>query len=206
MGWGGSYPDSYSYIDYSLTISDILNDKFPSQSSSYRVKSVDLYSGFGKSSNTQFYNVPLTNSLSAINKIDNMTASGATAAYQGILTGTQLLAAGNPNSSDEDEQEAYDNKVKMLLIFSDGKESPNKGILDKLVDEGMCNRARSVIPGLYIGFIGIDYNAGGIQAFRKCVNDESTDIINVGNLDELIEKIEELIQNGSKSNGFTKLY
>lgn len=206
MGWGGSYPDSYSYIDYSLTISDILNDKFPSQSSSYRVKSVDLYSGFGKSSNTQFYNVPLTNSLSEINKIDNMTASGATAAYQGILTGTQLLAAGNPNSSDEDEQEAYDTKVKMLLIFSDGKESPNKGILDKLVDEGMCNRARSVIPGLYIGFIGIDYNAGGIQAFRKCVNDESTDIINVGNLDELIEKIEELIQNGSKSNGFTKLY
>ncbi|GAL21067.1 protein TadG [Vibrio maritimus] len=183
-----------------------MNDKFPSQSSSYRVKNVDLYSGFGKSSNTQFYNVSLTNTLSDINKIDNMTASGSTAAYQGILTGTQLLAAGNPNSSDEDEQEAYDNKVKMLLIFSDGKESPNKGILDKLVDEGMCNRARSVIPGLYIGFIGIDYNAEGIQAFRKCVNDENTDIINVGNLDELIEKIEELIQNGSKSNGFTKLY
>lgn len=211
MGWSG-YPDSDAYIDYALTVSDMENNKYPTQSSHYRVNKVKLYSGYGSNKNSQFNNVPLTNSLSEIEKINKMKAEGSTAAYQGILAGTQLLAAGNPHASDKEEQEKYDSKVKMLLIFSDGEEYPRPydpkipTILEKLVDQGMCDQARSLIPDLYIGFIGIDYNAQGISAFRKCVNDEKTDIINVTNLNDLIDKIEELIRNGSKSNGFTKLY
>jgi tight adherence protein G len=204
--YGSNYPDTNDYIDYSNTINDVLNDKFSVMSTSYRVKGVGLYRGYGYPKNTQFYNVPLTNSLKEISKIDKMTADGSTAAYQGILTGVQLLAAGNPNSSDKDEQEAYQSKVKMLLIFSDGAESPHPTILKNLVKEGMCDKARTLIPGLYIAFIGIDFDANEIEAFEQCVNNPQQDIIKVGNLADLIAKIEELIKNGSKSNGFTKLY
>ncbi|WP_234493853.1 TadE/TadG family type IV pilus assembly protein [Vibrio maritimus] len=204
--YGSKYLDEPNYIDYQKTVSDMLNDKFPGQSSNYQVKSTNLYGGFGSKSNDQFFNVPLTSQLTEINKINKMEASGATAAYQGILTGVQLLSQGNPNSSDSEEQEAYDSKIKMLLIFSDGEESPDPKILKNLVSAKMCDTARQYIPGLYIGFIGVDFDAENIPAFRQCVNDETTDIINVGNLNELIEKIEELIKNGSKSSGFTKLY
>jgi tight adherence protein G len=203
---GERYPDTHNYIDYELTVSDMLSDKYIDQSSKYLVNDVNLYTGYGLSENEQFKNIPLTNSLSEIDQINQMKASGDTAAYQGILKGTQLLAAGNPNSPSEDEQEAYQSKVKMLLIFSDGVEVPDPTILQTLVDTGMCDRARSLIPGLYIGFIGIDFDADKIMAFENCVNNKETDIIKVTNLDDLIAKIEELIKNGSKSNGFTKLY
>ncbi|WP_418641439.1 TadE/TadG family type IV pilus assembly protein [Vibrio chaetopteri] len=203
---GSNYPDVNAYIDYTETVTDMLSDKFPQYSTTYRVNDVNLYEGYGYESNSQFYNVPLTSSLTSINRINQMEADGATAAFQGILKGVQLLAEGNPHSSDQDEQDIYLSKVKMLLIFSDGQESPHPKILENLVASDMCNSARKLIPGLYIGFIGIDFDADLIDAFRQCVNNPEQDIIKVGNLNDLIAKIEELIKNGSKSNGFTKLY
>jgi tight adherence protein G len=122
------------------------------------------------------------------------------------LRGAQILHDGDPNSSDDEEQQAYNKKIKMLLILSDGQESPNNGILKGLVDRGMCNKAREEIPGLYIGVIGIDFRASQQSGFQDCVVDPNEDIIDVSNLDELIEKIEELIRKGSKTSGITKLY
>ncbi|MGV2987190.1 TadE/TadG family type IV pilus assembly protein [Vibrio sp. E150_011] len=198
--------DVEKYVDYQATVSEMLENKFPDNKSKYRVDSNLLYSGFGSSSTSQFTTIDLTNSATEVAAVNNMSANGSTASFQGILRGLQILADGNPNSDDEDEQEAYDNKIKMLLILSDGQESPNNGILSGLVNGGLCDDARTLIPGLYIGIIGIDFSSSNVKEFQKCVIDPDEDIIDVSNLDELIEKIEELIRKGSKTSGTTKLY
>ncbi|CAH0529682.1 TadE/TadG family type IV pilus assembly protein [Vibrio hippocampi] len=200
--------DTYNYVDFDLSVSQMMVDKYSSANlnTAFRIDDNDLYSGFGQSSQKQFWNVELTNNISNLETIDEMVASGNTAAFQGILTGIQYLAKGDPNSDDDEIQEEYDNKVKMLLILSDGQESPDNGVLSGLVDAKLCDKARENIPGLYIGIIGIDFEADTQSGFQDCVLEPDEDIINVNNLDELIEKIEELIAKGAKTNGVTKLY
>ena len=203
---GDSFADVYPYVDLSASVSGMFTDKSALKSNYYSVNSVKLFSGHGDSNSSQFYNIPLTNNLSDLEVISSMWAQGRTAAFQGILRGAQLLYDGNPNSADEEEQQAYNNKIKMLLILSDGQESPNNGLLKGLVNAGMCDEARDKIPGLYIGIIGIDFSASKQSGFQDCVIDSTEDIIDVTDLDELIEKIEELIRKGSKASGITKLY
>ncbi|MEZ9309487.1 pilus assembly protein TadG, partial [Vibrio cyclitrophicus] len=91
------------------------------------------------------------------------------------------------------------------FVVTDGQESPNNGILGGLVDAGMCDKARELIPGLFIGVIGIDFQASQQSGYQDCVVD-TEDIIDVSNLDQLKESIEELIRRGAKSNGVTQLY
>ncbi|MDA0109928.1 pilus assembly protein [Vibrio sp. La 4.2.2] len=200
------YVDSYKYVDFSATVSQMMTNHFPTVSTYYRVDRNNLYWGFGDSSFNQFHNISLTNNIDNLAPLSSMRASGSTAAFQGILRGAQILADGNPNSTDLKEQQAYNQKIKMLLILSDGQESPNNGILRGLVNAGMCNKARQQIPGLYIGVIGINFQASQQSGFQDCVVDPNEDIIDVSNLDELIKKIEELIRKGSKTSGITKLY
>lgn len=69
----------------------------------------------------------------------------------------------------------------------------------------MCGKARELIPGLFIGVIGIDFQASQESGYQDCVVD-TEDIIDVTNLDQLKESIEELIRRGAKSNGVTQLY
>lgn len=215
LGLGNNYStyntEQYKYVDFDLSIDEMMSEHFPSLKTHYRVDNNLLYSGFGSNTGNQFKNIALTNNVENLSPIDSMWAGGSTAVFQGIMRGVRMLADGNPNSDDEEEQEAYDKKVKMLLILSDGQESPNNGILNSLVSPGggklgICDKAREVIPGLYIGVIGVDFAASHSRGFKDCVLDEDEDIIDVKNLDELIEKIEELIRKGSKSSGVTKLY
>lgn len=198
--------DVYNYVDLPTSVSTMFTDKSGLQPDFYGVNGTDLFNAHGSSNSSQFKNIRLSNKLSDLNPINSMWADGGTAAFQGILRGAQILHDGDPNSSDDEEQQAYSKKIKMLLILSDGQESPNNGILKGLVDRGMCNKAREEIPGLYIGVIGIDFRASQQSGFQDCVVDPNEDIIDVSNLDELIEKIEELIRKGSKTSGITKLY
>ncbi|HHC6585713.1 TPA: TadE/TadG family type IV pilus assembly protein [Vibrio parahaemolyticus] len=198
--------DVYNYVDLPTSVSTMFTDKSGLKPNFYGVSGTRLFNAHGSSNSSQFYNIQLSNKLSDLDSIKSMWADGGTAAFQGILRGSQVLHDGNPNSTDEEEQQAYNKKIKMLLILSDGQESPNNGILKGLVDNGMCNKARAEIPGLYIGIIGIDFRASQQSGFQDCVVNPSEDIIDVSNLDELIEKIEELIRKGSKTSGITKLY
>jgi tight adherence protein G len=205
------HTERYSYVDFSASIDEMMINHFPATGTQYRVDNNRLYSGFGSGSGGQFNDIALTNNIQNLSNIESMWAGGSTAVFQGIIRGAQMLAAGNPSSDDEEVQEAYDNKIKMLLILSDGQESPNNGILNSLVTpgggkQGICDKAREVIPGLYIGVVGIDFRASHSEGFQQCVADKDEDIIDVNNLDELIEKIEELIRKGSRSSGVTKLY
>ena len=94
----------------------------------------------------------------------------------------------------------------MLFVLTDGQESPNNGILGNLVKAGMCDKARELIPGLFIGVIGIDFQASQQSGYQDCEVDDNLDIIDVTDLDQLKESIEELIRRGAKSNGVTQLY
>ena len=198
--------DVYNYVDLSTSVSTMFTDKSGLKPDFYSVSGTSLFNAHGSSNSSQFSNIRLSNKLSDLDPINSMWADGGTAAFQGILRGSQVLHDGDPNSSDQEEQQVYNKKIKMLLILSDGQESPNNGILKGLVDRGMCNKAREEIPGLYIGVIGIDFRASQQSGFQDCVVDPNEDIIDVSNLDELIEKIEELIRKGSKTSGITKLY
>ncbi|MDP5253166.1 MULTISPECIES: pilus assembly protein TadG-related protein [unclassified Vibrio] len=212
---GSSYPDQNEYVDFETTVSDLFNNKFNSSYQTfYDVDDVELFSGFGDDDYDQFYNIELTNSLTAIDAINDMEAAGSTAVYQGIIRGLQVLNAGHPgDNATEDEALAYSEKVKMLLIVTDGEESPNNSIFVDLVDSGVCDAARVAIPGLYIGVIGVDFEPGGslYQAYVDCASsgegDDGADHIYVATSSEqLVEYIEELIAKGAASSGRTALY
>lgn len=198
-------PDQFKYIDFKGTVSDMFNEKSRSKSNFYSITDVNLYTGAG-GTDTEFRNIRLTNDLLDLEAIQSMGVEGNTAAYQGILKGLQVLKQGQPTiDADEEVQQAYQNKNKMLLILSDGQET-NERIINELVKNKMCDKAREDIPGLYIGVIGIKFSASDQNGFKECVENEDEDIIDVSNLNELIEKIEELIMKGSRGLGITRLY
>ncbi|MCG9543704.1 pilus assembly protein [Vibrio sp. Isolate33] len=220
------YPDNTDYVDYQASVDHLLTNKvtvdLPVQTPKlkrtyYQIEGVELYKGYGSSADDQFNNIALTNNLISLLGVNvdgtshstygvyDMKAGGSTAAFQGMLRGFQLLAVGKPETNDPDEIEDYNNKLKMLFVLTDGQESPNNGIFGGLVDAGMCDKARELIPGLFIGVIGIDFQASQQSGYQDCVLD-SKDIIDVTNLEQLKESIEELIRRGAKSNGVTQLY
>lgn len=199
--------DAYNYVDFPTSVSTMFTDKSGLKSNFFgAADDTRRFYGYGSTISSQFYTIQLSNKLSDLDSIKSMWPDGLTAAFQGILTGFQVLHDGDPNSTDEDEQQAYNKKIKMLMILSDGKENPKNGILEGLVDNGMCDKARAEIPGLYIGVIGIDFSASQQSGFQNCVINPSEDIFDISSLNELIEKIEELIRKGTKTSGITKLY
>ena len=153
-----------------------------------------------------FRNIELTNSLPQLNDIQKMPVRGGTAAYQGILRGLQVLNAGAPDRmASENEREAYQNKKQLLLIFTDGVENQPE-ILRNLANEGMCEKAREKFPNLLIAVIGIDHDVNNMQGYQKCVVDKKNDIIEVNNVDDLVNRIDNLILRGLRGYKETKLY
>ena len=159
--------------------------------------------------NGNFWSLPLTNQKSQIDTVSSMTPNGGTSVYQGLLRGAQILDKGRPVNPDEEELKEYDKRLKMILILSDGMESPYKNTFSNLVNNyGMCDKIRtqfnySELP-LHMGVIGIQFSASGQNAFKNCVGADN--IIDVDDLDDLIEEILDLIKKGAKSDGISKLY
>jgi tight adherence protein G len=197
--------DVESYVDFELSVADIWNNKMNAPSNRYQIDST-LYGGYGEKKSDQFNTINLTHELTKFNAINDMRADGYTAAFQGVIRGLQILAEGKPDSTDEETQARYSKKIKMLLILSDGIETPEANIFSKLVKAGLCNKARDDIEGLYIGVIGIDFSASEQSGFQDCVENPE-DIIDVKEgLAQLMEDIKELIAQGSTGSGITKLY
>ncbi|MDF5252565.1 TadE/TadG family protein, partial [Vibrio parahaemolyticus] len=118
---------------------------------------------------------------------------------------------GRPASgSTEDEIEQYNERLKMLIVISDGEEDPFGNILPNLVEQGMCDKARAHFESakgyLYIGVIGVDFQASAQSGFQDCVLNPDEDIIDVTETEDFIKKIEELIQKGSRGTGESRLY
>lgn len=194
--------DAPDYIDYKATVKDMFTNKSREKQNFFSEKSSVLI-------NTRmegFRNIELTNSLPQLNKIQKMPYDGYTASYQGILRGLQILNAGAPTKmASENERKTYQNKKKLLLIFTDGKESQPE-ILLNLANEGMCEKAREKFPNLLIAVIGIAHDVNNMQAYQKCVVDKKNDIIEVNNVDDLVNRIDTLILRGLRGYKETKLY
>lgn len=211
---GNNYLEVPVYIDYANSVSDMFNDK---------VADPDLIFHFDSDSNrlyrdsltstgeNGFYTIPLTADKNTLEEMQIMKAGGGTAAYQGLLRGFQVMESGRPApGSSEDDIQQYNERLKMLIVISDGKEDPFTTILPTLVKQGMCNKARehfATAEGyLYIGVIGVDFSASAQSGFQKCVLNPDEDIIDVTETEDFIKKIEELIQKGSRGSGVSRLY
>lgn len=202
------------YIDYATSVNDMFNDKVSDPNFNFHFDSNnnnlyrDSLTSPGKNG---FYTIPLTADKSKLAEMQGMRAGGGTAAYQGLLRGFQAMDKGRPASgSTEDEIEQYNERLKMLIVISDGEEDPFGNILPNLVEQGMCDKARAHFESakgyLYIGVIGVDFQASAQSGFQDCVLNPDEDIIDVTETEDFIKKIEELIQKGSRGTGESRLY
>ncbi|KLV04173.1 hypothetical protein ABT56_16330 [Photobacterium aquae] len=200
------------YVDYSQTVADAFVNKVDYEQLHYDSSENYLYSQKYNCSrgSDAFWTIGLSSSQSALYRVQQMGANGATAAYQGILRGAQVMAEGRPKSHDPKVLKAYRERLKMILILSDGEESPYRNVLPELVNRGLCDKIRAGFSDseqpLYIGVVGINFNASHQSGFQRCVVNPDEDIIDVNDVDDLIDKIEELIKKGARSSGITKLY
>lgn len=214
MDMNGRRLEISSLVDYTNSVDDMFNNKIDDPDFNFHFKSIDnvlYHSGMVRTTGNGHYVIPLTNDIDVINRVQDMNAGGNTAAYQGLLRGLQILEGGRPDSSSTQEEiDNYESKLKIIIILSDGQEFPNNGILPSLVDSGMCQQAREHFltenGNLFIGVIGIDFNASSESGFQDCVIDPGSDIIDVSDREELIQRIEELIQKGSRGTGVSRLY
>jgi tight adherence protein G len=205
--------DHPSYISYTQTIAGLYIDKRLSYKFSFDQNNNKLYSTIAKGT---FETIPFTSKYSEIKRIDDMSPNGGTAVYQGLLRSMQMLYDELPGpAATEEEIEIGNNTIPMVIILSDGVEDPYPEIFQSLVEKGLCDVAREKIPGLFIGFVRIQYDlgSGDTDPFWICVTEEGQQpedsldkIVSVDDLDLLTETIKELIRKGAKGSGTTKLY
>ncbi|MEZ9833057.1 TadE/TadG family type IV pilus assembly protein [Vibrio breoganii] len=214
----GDYPDAYDYVDFSSTIENWRQTK-TANSMLHPISSTNgtkLFSAGMCAYGEDFYTIPLTNQISVIEEVQDMEAAGWTSVYQGLLRGAQILADGEPDETNQEAIEDYYERAQMILILSDGQERPFENTFSELVapggnkNIGLCSEIRDHFINhesqLYIGVIGIDFNAQGQTGFQDCVIDPDEDIIDVSNSEDLLEKIRELIRKGAATNGVSRLY
>lgn len=162
-----------------------------------------LFGGSICGSKAKFETIGLSNQKPII---DDMEASGGTSVYQGFIRGAQILASARPDKDNPDDLEEYFERSQMLLILSDGQEDPYRNTFSRLVNAGLCTEIREHFKDherpLYIGVIGISFDASGQTGFRDCADE----IIDVSNSEDLLEKIQELIQKGAATSGVSRLY
>ncbi|MFC0171480.1 pilus assembly protein TadG-related protein [Vibrio comitans] len=202
---GGNWPDAHSYVDIDISalnwnVSKISAEHLHPVSSK---SGSNLFSNGMCGGSENFFTIPLSLQKPSI---DSMSASGGTSVYQGLIRGAQVLAEGRSTIGDTEQLEKYNERAQMLLILSDGKEDPFTETFSELVEKGLCTNIRQHFSDhdspLYIGVIGINFNASGQTGFKNCADE----IIDVSNSQDLLDKIQELIQKGAATNGVSRLY
>jgi len=208
------HPDPYKYVDVAKTVNNVFVDKV----NNIKLHPVANYYSHNQlwsrySCNSDFHTIAMTENINKLNAIKEMKAFGGTSVYQGIIQGAQLLQQERNKYVTPKEKEAYKNRIKMLLILSDGVESPYTQTFKSLVDyggvsKGLCQKIKDEFSDgdvpLYMAVLGIDFDASKQQAFKNCVGSEN--IVDVKNVDDLIIKIKDMIKKGTQTEGITKLH
>lgn len=186
------YPDVPENIDFKLTIEDMFTNKLETLSTHFTFDTNSiLYWGEHSGS---YYTLEPTNNRYKLANFFNMTPEGTTSVYHGILRGLQMFR--------------HDSKNKpVMIVISDGEEYPIATTFNRLVEEGLCDEARKNINDLYIGVIGLAFDATAQANFLRCVEEED-DIIDVHDLDLLLERVNQLIlgELDSTNGSIVKLY
>ncbi|GEA49596.1 hypothetical protein VIN01S_04000 [Vibrio inusitatus NBRC 102082] len=207
-GYGSStarWPDPLTYIDINKTVANWNSSKtsMANLHPYYNDSGMKLFGGSICGSDAKFETLPLSLDKPVI---DHMEAHGGTSVYQGLIRGAQILAEGRDTLDDPDKLEKYHERAQMLLILSDGQEDPYKNTFTRLVNNELCTEIRQNFSEhdspLYIGVIGINFNASGQAGFQNCADE----IIDVSHSQDLLDKIQELIQKGAATNGVSRLY
>ncbi|MGF1885412.1 pilus assembly protein [Photobacterium profundum] len=204
-GSGWYFPDPYSYINFPGSVAKTFTAK--ANNLQFQSTNQKLYSGGMCSGN--FWTIPLTSEKTALSPIqNNMSPDGGTSVYQGLIRGAQILEQGRPTSPSTETSAAYNSRIKMILMLSDGQEMPYVSTFNQLVNQGLCNTIKAQFNDsdqpLYMGVLGIEFDAQGQQGFKNCVGQNN--ITNVDDVDDLIKEILEMIKEGSKTDGISKLY
>lgn len=201
--YSSNWPDPLTYVDINSTATFWSDSKLTNTSLHPSASRNDMNLFASGMCDENFTTIPLQREIP---NISSMNAGGGTAAYQGVIRGAQILLDGKPSDEQGDEIEDYFDRSQMLLILSDGREDPFTHTFSQLVDAGLCQNIREKFQEhkspLYIGVIGIAFNAEGQTAFQNCADE----VIDVDNSSELLEKIQELIKKGAETNGVSRLY
>lgn len=199
------YPDPNQYVDIDATVRNwnVSKTNLESMHPLYTNSGTNLFHQGMCGNAAGFHSIALSREAP---EISSMKADGWTSVYQGLIRGAQVLAAGRPDVQDDEALEDYYERAQMLLILSDGQEDPFRSTFTDLVDAGLCTEIRDHFKDherpLYIGVIGINFNASGQTGFRDCADE----IIDVSNSQDLLDKIQELIQKGAATSGVSRLY
>ncbi|GAM69361.1 protein tadG [Vibrio sp. JCM 19236] len=199
------YPDPKQYVDIDATVRNwnVSKTQIDSMHPLYNNTGTNLFHDGMCGNAAGFHSIALSREAP---DISSMKADGWTSVYQGLIRGAQMLADGRPDVQDEEALEDYYERAQMLLILSDGQEDPFRSTFTDLVDAGLCTEIRDHFKDherpLYIGVIGINFNASGQTGFRDCADE----IIDVSNSQDLLDKIQELIQKGAATSGVSRLY
>ncbi|WP_026957745.1 TadE/TadG family type IV pilus assembly protein [Aliagarivorans taiwanensis] len=172
-------------------------------------------SGYVHVCNSPFWTIDLTTDLEDITpawqEMDITNARGSTSVYQGILRSAQVMDQGRQQAEDTGRMEAYNKRQKMIMILTDGRETPypqSNSVFKQLVDAGMCQAIRERFNAednpIYLGVIGINFGASNQVDYSNCVG--SDNIQDVYNLDELLEEITRMIQRGTRRNGVSRIF
>lgn len=165
--------------------------------------------------NAPFWTIDLTTVLEDVEPawetMDIPIGRGSTSVYQGVVRGAQVLDQGRVQAAAEGRTEAYKKRQKMIIILTDGIETPWSGseaVFGRLVDAGMCDDIRSHFMAddnpLYMGVIGIKFAASEDSGYETCVGKDN--IQDVSDLDDLLDEIFRMIEKGTRRNGVSRIF
>ena len=205
--------ESLKYVDIDKTIDNVFVDKITNRklqlSANYAKKS-NLFSSLA--CNTDFSNIAMTSDLNKLQAIQDMDAGGYTAVYQGLIQAAQYLYQEKQNRRSPADYANYKKRVKMILILTDGEENPYQYTFSNLVTpksgkQGICEKIKAEfgdgdVP-LYMGVIGINFQASYQTGFRDCVGAEH--MMTAEHVDDLLAEMKAMISDAAQQTGVSKL-
>ncbi len=132
--------------------------------------------------------LPLTNQLSRVqNKINDLTVSGGTASYQGLIWGVRQLLPSWQQAWGVAVNSSPDVRRKLVLL-TDGAD--NDDTFDQLVNADFCNKVIGQY-GIEMNFIGYGVGTTRLSQFERCTNDPKKvfSATNTAQLDNYFKKI-----------------
>ena len=164
------------------------------------------------SCNSAFSNIAMTSDLNKLKGIQKMEAGGYTAVYQGLIQAAQYLYQEKQNRRTRADYANYKKRVKMILILTDGEEAPYQDTFNNLVKpksgkQGICEKIKAEFSDadvpLYMGVIGINFQASKQTGFRDCVGAEH--MTTAAHVDDLLEEMKAMISDATQQTGVSKL-
>lgn len=228
-------PDTPSYINFGLTVSDMFRPKVDTSvkmvDANPNHPSVTFFRG-GKDRprmfdrlwhgdpnymadrhicHGTFYTIPLTTEASDVAAVDEMELERFSDRDYGYSALYQGLLRGAQILNEGSNIEDFEERPKMILMLTEGTEDPHPNTFAQLVGTGMCDEIRNKFNSednpIYLGVVGFGLNASALPALTQCVGEDN--IFDIGDLNEVIDLVTQMSQSGSQgattSDGISRI-